>query len=289
MSRTGLTFQCIPSRDPLGLAYGDEYQPACEAGIHSTYSTDTLFFSTKNNRRVDSLGTGERAMMFLLEISPFVLAYRTQYPVLLPQAVEKLDEYLCGLTNRIPVFKNSDILSIDIMVTARHGLSTRWQDKFDHYYIFLSHKMANVMRLQRTRRRISRERAIADYNNFEYKVFSRSENLDICARSAKQIIVWAEGLNIDAASENARRLSALFYQSYEGELLGRFLRWAARKLTLTFDDALQHFSAAIYCGNLFVDLSQRVAETSPVRLIDRSEAVPPWISPCGKVNCCSEK
>ncbi|WP_343654403.1 hypothetical protein [Paraburkholderia caribensis] len=284
-----LRYPCKLPPDLLGMGYGSDYAGKLQAGIDSTHSTDTLFFSKKNGCNVDLLGMGERYMAFLLEISPFVLAYRPQYPLLNPKASSDLDDYVCGILEKMPEIKRSQVMSIDIAITARDEIlhpGSLINDRLT--YLMLSHKRKEVLHSKPIRRRLARERRVAVENGFTYAVYSRSEHLEECGLSAKQIMIWGRDLDFDASWVNASRVAECVVASYAGERLWDFLAKIGVELRMDTEYVLQLFAAAVNFGLLSIDLSFEVGERRKIYLLKRTEVVPPWISFCGKANCCLE-
>ncbi|MEM5299427.1 hypothetical protein VSR82_34590 [Burkholderia sp. JPY481] len=266
--------------DPLGIPYGPEYVPVVRAGVDSSYTTDHLFTSRKNGRTCDCLGMGERGMAWLLEISPFVLAYRCQYPLLLRDGREMLDEFVCGIRSRPPELRRRDLMSLDIVVTS--------MSKHDRLaYTVLSHKTKQDLGKPKVKRRLARERIEADIAGYRHIVFSRSRLLDECGKSARQISLWGGKLDFNSASTVSRDIAEIFYREYNYRPLDTFMRKVAKRLEISIDQAYQYFSAAVNLGFIYVDLSYPVRTEYPVCLIQPNEAVPPWISYCGKVSCSS--
>src|ERR1700686_1913360 len=114
-----LQFPCCLPVDPLGIPYGPEYFTKVQAGRSSTFTTDYMFSSGKNGCIIQCLGIGELYMARLLEISPFVLAYRCQSPTLLSSAKGRRDYCVSGIVDTRPEIRQSDLISLDVLVTAR--------------------------------------------------------------------------------------------------------------------------------------------------------------------------
>ncbi|WP_148662326.1 hypothetical protein [Paraburkholderia phytofirmans] len=273
-----LEFPCVNlPDDPLGIPHGADYVPVIQAGVNSTYTLDYLFNSRKNGRTCDCLGMGEKGMACLLEISPFVLAYRCQYPLLLQPARVALDEYVCGLRSEKPEIRRRDVLSLDIVVTA-----TTQGGQLD--YTVLSHKTEHDRLKTKVKRRLARERRDSEIVGYNHVVFSRSRVLDECGKSARQISLWGKGLDFNSELAAARDVGEFFYREYDYGALDVFLRKLARRLNLGIDQTYKLFSAAVNFGFIYIDLSHPVRTAYPVCLIQPNEAVPPWISYCGKVS-----
>ncbi|MBB5460252.1 TnsA endonuclease N-terminal domain-containing protein [Paraburkholderia sp. Cpub6] len=263
--------------DPLGVPYGPDYVPVVRAGVESSYTTDYLFTSRKNGRTCDCLGMGEKWMAWLLEISPFVLAYRCQYPLLLQAGRDAADEFVCGIRSQPPKLRRRDIMSLDIVVT---GINKH--DRLD--YTVLSHKTEQDLGKPKVKRRIARERTEADIAGYRYIVFSRDRLLDECGKSARQISLWGGKLDFNSASSVSRAIAEIFYREYDCRPLDAFMRKVGRRLDLSLDQTYEYFSAAVNLGFIYVNLSYPVRTEFPVCLIQPNEAVPPWISYCGTVN-----
>lgn len=280
-----LTFPCHLPADPLGIEYGLEYLTRIRAGRDSTITTDFLFHSAKNGREIDCLGMGEKSMALLLEVSPFVLAYRCQYLLLLADARERIDKYITGIVEGKPIIMRRDVISLDVLVTARRyvscqpGVTLTQPD-----YFVLSHKLKTDLRKKGVKKRLELERNESEQAGYKHIVFSRNKILDECGQSAKQIMLWGKGCEFDSCLSLAQQVGEMFYETYNNEILDQFLMRASHRLKAAIDDIYRYFSAAINFGYLFVDLSFPVRAEYPVQLFSPKDAVPPWISFSGKVN-----
>jgi hypothetical protein len=283
-----LAFPCTLPLDSLGIGYGSDYFSKIHAGRNSTFTTDYMFNSEKNGCISHCLGMGEIYMARLLEISPFVLAYRCQYPMLLSGARDRIDEYASGLVDIKPKIRQRDLISLDFLVTARRDLSRQSGLTLkDPDYIALSHKLKEDLKSEKVKNRLTTEGSEAKLAGFKYQVFSRNRVLDECGKSAKQISLWGKGLDFNKASPAAIEIARGFYQTYAGEVLDNWLSKVAKSLRMSVDQIYQYFSAAINLGFLCINLSLPVRSKYPLQLIQPSDAVPPWISFSGKVNSCT--
>lgn len=266
-----LRFPCQLPDDPLGIPHGMRYRSKLQAGRDSAYSTDSLRWSRKNGCVSHSLGIGERDMFFLLELSPFVLAYRFQYPWLLLPGRILVDDYVSGLRDIPPMLKKRDVISMDVVITAldkKNGLK----------YIVGSHKLHEHLRLKKVRKRISLERSEAAAACFGYFVFSRTPLLDEQAKSAKQIVLWGNGVDFNIEATRSREIAEDVYRLYRGEAIEICLHRIATRHSTDIDTVFKLFSAAVHLGHLSVDLSLPVRAWKSIRLIAPEEAMPPWES-----------
>jgi len=260
--------------DPMGIGYGPEYVSKLKAGRDSNFTTDSFAHSRKNDARWNALGLGERAMVFILEVSPFVLAYRTQYPWLLAHARKLVDDYVCGLVDDAPELTRRDLISMDFVVTTEENGKLN--------YVILSHKLTESLTEKRVKKRLRLEQHEAASVGFKHVVFSRSRLLDRQGLSAKQIMVWGRKTDFDAVREEAEGLAKLFYSSYQGESLCNFLDHSKSRFGFDIHTAFTRFSAAVHLGYLHVDLSTMICDSTPIRLLDSKEAKLPWIVHSGK-------
>jgi hypothetical protein len=280
-----LNFPCCLPVDPLGIGYGSDFFSKVHAGKNSTYTTDLAFFSKKNGCETECLGRGEIAMAMLLEISPFVLAYRCQYPMLLKRARDRIDQYIAGMVEAKPTIRTQDTISLDVLVTARHNITDQGGIALESpYYVALSHKEEEDLAKRKIKNRLKRERNELSLVGYKHVVFSRNRILDECGKAANQIRLWRKGVDFENAFPSARILGERFYSHYNGESLDKFLCKFSRRFNFNVDDVYGYFSVAVNFGFVCVDLSCPVMRDCPVQIIQRSEAVPPWISFSGKVN-----
>jgi hypothetical protein len=270
MNDIQLRFPCtdLPP-DPLGVPHGPEYRGKLEAGRQSSHSTDYLRRSRKNGCVSHCLGMGERDMQFLLEISPFVLAYRFQYSWPLAKARRMIDDYIFGLTDAPPKLFKKDVISMDVVITSSDGHGGL-------KYLIGSHKLVSHLHDKKVLRRIALERSEATDAGFAYFVYSRTPGLDEQAKSAKQIMLWGRGIDFNCSRNQAQRVAEAIYRKYDGESIQMCLEKISQYLDLDVEECYQFFSAAIHLGYIFIDLSAPIRYWKSMRLVKRSEARPPW-------------
>ncbi|SDJ27087.1 hypothetical protein SAMN04487926_14039 [Paraburkholderia steynii] len=280
-----LKFPCCLPADPLGMGYGADYFTKVQAGRSSAFTTDYIYFSIKNGCEVHCLGMGEKSMALLLEISPYVLAYRCQYPMLLEHARARIDAYVTGLQDEMPEIRQRDVMSVDVLVTARSSVGRKSGVTLEcPKYLVLSHKLREDLSKRNIKKRLATERNESKLAGYEYRVFSRNGTLDECGKSARKIYLWGKGHNVNEGISAAAALGEIFYRTYTGDMLDEYLIKVSKKLSISADECYQYLSAAINFGFLFVDLSFPVGTRNPIHLVKPSDAVPPWISFSGKVN-----
>ncbi|WP_143131862.1 hypothetical protein [Paraburkholderia aspalathi] len=209
-------------------------------------------------------------MKYLLEISPFALAYRFQYPWPLANARRMIDNYIFGLTDEPPKLFKKDVISMDVVITSSDGQGGL-------RYLIGSHKLISHLHDKKVRRRLALERSEAAGAGFSYFVYSRTPALDEMAKSAKQIMLWGKGIDLNCSANQAQILAEAIYRKYDGESIQMCLEKIGKYFGLNVEECYKLFSVAVNLGYLFVDLSTPIRYCKSMRLIQCKDAVPPWV------------
>ncbi len=249
-------YPCALEPDELGVPSGPEYEPFLRASGRAK-GTNYSFKSEKTGRPIQCLSLGERACAMLLEVNPWVVDYREQYP-------RPSDELLAAIVAdpSDPVLR-SKVATLDFVATYQTQQST------DFHYGVLSVKDTRAETMKKeVQRRFNREREDASSRGWEWSCVVKEE-LDVTAViSAARLIRWGGAFIYRDRYDIARKLASIVTKANLKQTLDEILVSASRRLGTPLDDAYQYFAMAVCFGFIAVDLKRGLGSRMPLHFLE---------------------
>lgn len=247
-------YPCVLEPDEMGVPSGREYVPFLRASGRAR-GTNFSFKSEKTGRSIQCLSMGERACAMLLEVNPWVVDYREQYPRTSDKVLATVLENPSG-----PVLRTR-VATFDFVVTYQGRQPT------DLNYGVLSIKDTIAeARKEAVRRRLSREQEDALSLGWSWSCIVKEELNRTEVEAAARLIRWGGAFIYRENLDLARELASTIRRADTARTLDDTLGSAARRLAISLDEAYQHFSMAVCFGLIAVDLKKGLGSRLPVHL-----------------------
>ncbi|MCE4058714.1 hypothetical protein LXM60_00630 [Pandoraea sputorum] len=241
----------LPERDLRGVKRASEYEPAKKATAGKTGNSGNHAIRKAANKAVTH-SHHEARILDYLELCPFVVEIRTQYPL--------WDRRKWGDSRSGKIPRRATI-TVDIVATLR----IPWQREL--VYVVISVKRDDVLADKNVIRRHEKEVRLSQQWGMRHAVMTwasipeiESENLARILEKIKQ------EPDIQTLTYPAKMLSEMLLETKAKGTMDEVLRLIGRRLGLSLDDAYTLVAVAIFLGYLEWDHRFRFDSNLPMKI-----------------------
>jgi hypothetical protein len=236
----------------LGVESGLQYNSFLRAD-GGKKGTNFSFKSEKTGREIQCLSMGERAVAMLLEVDPWVVDYREQYP---RASDDLLAAIVASPSDR--VLRNK-VFTLDFVVTYQNRQSAEL-----HYGVLSVKASRAETKKKSVQRRFAREREDAMSRNWAWNCVVKEELDATAVLAAERLIRWGGAFAYRDCQDVARKLASIVGKVNSGQPLDDLLNDVSKRLGMSLDDAYQYFAMAVCFGLIAVDLKKGLDSRLPL-------------------------